>query len=432
MNYFVLTIEPFDTFFSIPDSKRVFNIKVDTSLKGELLDIVEKGDILIVNREAPIDRANIVLKKVNNENNSYQKMLEVEKGAKISDLDFFSSQDQLIKITEDDYQCIVARMVNSLDSFTLDDLVKIDNPEPDVDIQDTSISEKYDKDDFLSEIFMTAEQYDKLRDLVMYKKNVILQGAPGVGKTFIAKRFAYSIIGEKNDTFIAMVQFHQNYSYEDFIMGYKPHDNGFRLEEGVFYDFCKKAKDDKNKEHKYFFIIDEINRGQLGKIFGELLMLIENDKRGDDYAVSLAYKHDETFSIPENVYLIGMMNTADRSIAMLDYALRRRFSFYEIEPAFGNEDFKDYLSIIAGQKIADKVVKRLSDLNKMISDEGKSGLGKGFCIGHSYFCIPPIDGQNSEDWYNSIIEYEIAPLLYEYWWDDPTTAENNIKKLLDD
>ena len=141
-----------------------------------------------------------------------------------------------------------------------------------------------------------------------------------------AKRLAYSILGEKDDGKIEMVQFHQSYSYEDFMMGYRPNANGgFELKEGPFYSFCKKAEED--KEHKFFFIIDEINRGNLSKIFGELFMLLEQDKRNEK--IKLLYK-DELFSIPENLYVIGTMNTADRSLALPDYALRRRFAFYKM------------------------------------------------------------------------------------------------------
>lgn len=162
------------------------------------------------------------------------------------------------------------------------------------------------------------------------------------------------------------------------------------------------------------------------------MMLIEGDKRGSKNGLKLAYR-DEYFFVPENVYIIGMMNTADRSLAMMDYALRRRFSFYEVEPAFGKTIFRTHLEkYIHTQAVVDKVVERFTDLNKKIADEETSGLGKGFCVGHSYFCVPPVSGQSDEDWYKSIIKFEVAPLLDEYWWDDKAKAEDCKKDLLKD
>lgn len=300
-----------------------------------------------------------------------------------------------------------------------------------LDAEEDAVSvELYSKEDFLKKVFLTPEEYDKLRRLLMYKKNVILQGAPGVGKTFLAKRFAHSIIGAKDNRYIEIVQFHQNYSYEDFIMGYKPTDDSFELKTGVFYNFCDKAR--KDPDHKYFFIIDEINRGNLSKIFGELMMLIEGDKRGEENKLKLAYRNEE-FYVPDNLYLIGMMNTADRSLAMMDYALRRRFSFFDVEPAFEKQQFKDYLKgYITDSSIVNKVIDRFTELNRKIADEETSGLGKGFCIGHSYFCNPPVDGQSDQEWYDTIIEFEVSPLLDEYWWDDKNKAEDCKKDLMKD
>jgi len=286
----------------------------------------------------------------------------------------------------------------------------------------------YTKDNFLEDVFMEEDRYNELVNLLQYKKNIILQGAPGVGKTFLAKRLAYSILGKKAASKVEAIQFHQNYSYEDFIMGYKPVDEGFELKEGIFYRFCKKAESD--PANKYFFIIDEINRGNLSKIFGELLMLVEGDKRGTSHAIKLAYR-DELFSVPENLYIIGMMNTADRSLALMDYALRRRFSFFEIDPAFGNDKFKAHLqSFLSSDKVIKAVIDRMTELNGKIADADNSGLGKGFCIGHSYFCVKPVDGQSDEEWYKTIINYEILPLLEEYWWDDKNKVDDCKNELL--
>lgn len=265
----------------------------------------------------------------------------------------------------------------------------------------------YEKDNFLDEVFMEEKDYNMLVALLDNKQNVILQGAPGVGKTYAAKRLAYSIIKEKDPERVMMIQFHQSYSYEDFIMGYRPLGNGFECKKGVFYDFCKKAEED--IDNKYFFIIDEINRGNLSKIFGELFMLIEKDKR--DTPIRLLYA-DEKFMIPHNVYIIGMMNTADRSLALLDYALRRRFAFFEMKPAFGTTKFENYIKGLQNTKLK-ALIDAVKELNCKISDD--PSLGVGFCIGHSYFS----DLEKVDDaLLNRIVQFELIPLIKEYWFDE--------------
>lgn len=284
----------------------------------------------------------------------------------------------------------------------------IDDPEAEV------VSyQPYSKEKFLSEVYMDETGYDILAGLVRNKKNVILQGAPGVGKTYAAKRLAYSIMGVKDPNRVMMVQFHQSYSYEDFIMGFRPSEKGFELKRGAFYNFCKTAEID--NENEYFFIIDEINRGNLSKIFGELFMLIERDKRGIE--LQLLYS-DEKFSVPDNVYIIGMMNTADRSLAMLDYALRRRFAFYEMKPGFGSDGFRKYRIGLNKPKF-DNLIHCVEQLNSAIA--GDESLGEGFCIGHSYFCN--LTEANDQE-LSSIVEYELIPLLKEYWFDEPVKVKN--------
>ena len=272
----------------------------------------------------------------------------------------------------------------------------------------------YNKNDFLNDVYLDESSYETLTGLLLNRKNIILQGAPGVGKTFAAKRLAFSIMKEKDIDRIMMIQFHQSYSYEDFIMGFRPSEKGFELRAGTFYNFCKKAEID--RENEYFFIIDEINRGNLSKIFGELFMLIENDKRGVE--LQLLYSN-ETFSVPDNVYIIGMMNTADRSLAMLDYALRRRFAFYEIKPAFNSEGFRNYQKSLNSTKF-DNLIQNIEQLNIAIAED--ESLGEGFCIGHSYFCNLTEINDNT---LSNILEYEIIPLLKEYWFDDPAKVKTH-------
>ncbi len=273
----------------------------------------------------------------------------------------------------------------------------------------------YDSDCFLEEVYMNQSDYDTLTGLLRSKKNIILQGAPGVGKTFAAKRLAYSILGMKDQSRVALVQFHQSYSYEDFIEGYRPTSdgNGFTIRKGVFYNFCTEAANNLDKD--YFFIIDEINRGNLSKIFGELFMLIEADKRGNP--LKLLYSED-SFIVPKNVYIIGMMNTADRSLAMLDYALRRRFAFYDIKPAFQSDGFRKYRMELNSDKF-NRLIECVEQLNDFIKKD--DSLGEGFCIGHSYFCgLNTIDNSTL----NRIVEYELIPLIKEYWFDEASKVKD--------
>lgn len=271
----------------------------------------------------------------------------------------------------------------------------------------------YNKADFCDEVYLSEQNYETLLHLLKRKKNIILQGAAGVGKTFVATRLAYAMLGKKDDKQVKMIQFHQNYSYEDFMMGFRPTDTGFVLKTGVFYDFCKTAEQDDAND--YVFIIDEINRGNLSKIFGELFMLMENDKRGT--ALDLMYT-GEAFSIPNNVYIIGTMNTSDRSLAMVDYALRRRFAFFALKPAFFSDGFQKYQKEIQNPKF-DKLIECIQNLNDAITQDDM--LGDGFVIGHSYFCMK----ETVDDaWLFAMVEYECIPLLEEYWFDEPEKIQH--------
>lgn len=295
-------------------------------------------------------------------------------------------------------------LVKRIEASVLDGEDSADIEEP------TVVFPEYSADDFLTSVYMDRERYDAIVGLLKTKKNIILQGAPGVGKTFVAKRLAYSMMGVKDVSRVKLVQFHQSYSYEDFIEGYRPCGAGFELVKGAFYSFCKKAADD--EENDYFFIIDEINRGNLSKIFGELFMLIEADKRGNE--LQLLYSR-ELFSVPTNVHIIGMMNTADRSLAMLDYALRRRFAFVELHPAFDSDGFREYCSGLDNPRF-EALVREVESLNRAIAED--ESLGEGFCIGHSYFCnMKPETCTDSA--LASIVDYELIPMLKEYWFDEP-------------
>lgn len=360
------------------------------------------GDMLIGYESNPVKQI-VAIGKVSAEQDGEKIYFEKSEGlsspidyqtlkscSELERMEYFNNpQGSLFKLTKGEYDFIV-------------DMIRDENP-----LVQEEKTEKYDKTDFLNEVYMTESRYDILFSVLKNKKNIILQGAPGVGKTFAAKRLAYSMIGEKDESRIEFVQFHQNYSYEDFMMGYKPVNDGFELKYGIFYRFCQKAANQPDKD--FFFIIDEINRGNMSKIFGELLMLIERDYRGTK--TTLAY-NGLAFTVPKNLYIIGMMNTADRGLAMIDYALRRRFSFFEIEPGFDSDGFVKYQNSLNNETFNELVVK-VKELNKEITLD--KSLGKGFCIGHSYCC-----GQSicSDEWMQSIVDYDILPMLSEYWFDD--------------
>ena len=332
---------------------------------------------------------------------------------------FINNQGSLFKLRSEEFE-VIRKIIDDKNSEII-----------------TETPETYKTYSFENDIdkpFIDANQFNHIVSLLKNKKNIILQGPPGVGKTFLAKKIAYQIMQEENNSCIEIVQFHQSYSYEDFIQGFRPiatnDGNGtFALKNGIFYNFCQQAI--ANPQKNYFFIIDEINRGNLSKIFGELMMLIEPTKRGQQYSLTLTYSQntEERFYVPNNLFIIGTMNTADRSLAIVDYALRRRFAFVSIDPLFGQQ-FKDYLlehhiSVL----LAEHIINEISSLNKAIAEE--PNLGKGFMIGHSYFCQCQniSDDYTEKQWWQDIINYELQPLLEELWFDDLVKVDKYIKRL---
>lgn len=392
-------VQEYTLFNENGNKRRVFQNFVDARA-GDLVIGYESNPVKQVVALAKVSAANDGMKICFEKTESLVNPIDyrtLKECPELEQMEFFQNPNgTFFKLTKDEYEFIM-------------DMIREENP-----LTSKDMNTSYTKKDFLSEVYMSENQYDRLSGVLLNKMNLILQGAPGVGKTFTAKRLAYSLMGEKDDSRIEFVQFHQNYSYEDFVMGYRPSGDSYELKYGIFYQFCKKAENQPDK--KFFFIIDEINRGNLSKIFGELLMLIEKDYRSTK--ATLAY-NGMPFSVPKNLYIVGMMNTADRSLAMIDYALRRRFSFFEMAPAFESKGFKEYQHSLDNRTF-NELISEIVKLNGEISRD--KSLGKGFCIGHSYFCGKTKETCTNE-WMQSVVNYDILPMLSEYWFDDDTKVQ---------
>lgn len=301
-----------------------------------------------------------------------------------------------------------------------------DNLRPDGDTDGTPEAEvtvapikPYSVDDIVTDgCFVARERLEQVLERLRTKKNVILQGPPGTGKTWLAKRLAFALMGQRDDSKVRAVQFHPNLSYEDFVRGWRPAGDGkLTLVDGPFVEMMTAAAKDPTSRH--VVVIEEINRGNPAQILGEMLTLLEGDKRTPNEALELSHKRrdGERVFIPANLYVVGTMNIADRSLALVDVALRRRFAFIDLEPTLG-QPWRDWVHAQSGidSDLLAEIETRLNALNNGIAADTE--LGPQFRIGHSYvtppFGVPIADGR---EWFRQVVETEIGPLLDEYWFD---------------
>ena len=334
-----------------------------------------------------------------------------------------------------DSECVWRIVPNSaaeksliMTAFALsDDNTNTPNAEP-----QSSDSTTHEIDSIINDgCFLDRARLESMQQRLADKRNIILQGPPGTGKTWLAKRLAYALVGYKDDDRVRPLQFHPNMSYEDFVRGWRPAGDGrLELVDGPLLRLIDDAK--QNPDARYVMVIEEINRGNPAQIFGEMLTLLESDKRNAGEAMALAYPRTdgERVHIPPNVYVIGTMNIADRSLALVDFALRRRFAFFDLEPTFGSV-WRNWVSDNCGipDALLRDIERRLTALNDQIAADPT--LGPQFRIGHSIVTPPPgAEVDNPMEWFRQAVATEIAPLLREYWFDDSAKADEAQSALL--
>ena len=307
--------------------------------------------------------------------------------------------------------------------------------EDDQDSLNPAVESPYSVEDIVEEgCFLERDRLETILERWRIKKNLILQGPPGTGKTWLAKKLAFALIGSRSPSRVRPLQFHPNLSYEDFVRGWRPSGNKKRPLELVDGPFLTAVKDAKNEPARDFVVvIEEINRGNPAQIFGEMLTLLEVDKRIPDEALALSYprKGNERVHIPGNLYVVGTMNVADRSLALVDLALRRRFAFIDLEPTFGelwSRWVSEHCGLDAG--FLDDIERRLTTLNQTISYDAL--LGPRFRVGHSVV-TPGSETAitNPVQWFTQVVETEIGPLLDEYWFDATDRARSAKEGLLE-